>query len=94
MANRKLQRPTICGNAAMECFYFRWISDMDAYLVSNPHARSIRRHPVDPLAFLPPHSTNRHDAGCRGAGVGHLDVESTLTDHVWTVKELIERAAS
>jgi hypothetical protein len=36
-------------------------------------------------------SADRHDAGCGGAGVGGLGIK--LTDHVCTIKELIESAA-
>jgi hypothetical protein len=46
-----------------------------------------------PLAFQPLHSANRHDAGCRGAGYNRVDVANGLSDHVWTIKEQIERAA-
>jgi hypothetical protein len=47
-------------------------------------------------SLLPPHSVHRHDAGCRGAGADRRRVKmaSALSDHVWTIKELLERAAT
>ena len=44
-------------------------------------------------SLLPPRSANRHDAGCRGAGIDRVGFASKLTEHVWTIKELIEKAA-
>jgi len=54
---------------------------------------STRSAAVD--TFQPPHSANRHDARCGGAGVDFRPgaMASGLSDHVWTIKELIERAA-
>jgi hypothetical protein len=43
--------------------------------------------------MLPPRSANRHDAGCRGAGYNRVDVATGLRQHIWTIEELIERAA-
>ena len=67
-------------------------------LVAYPHFRHTCRRPLDtptPMAFQPPHSANRHDAGCRGAGPDRRRVKMTseLSDHVSTVKELLESAA-
>ena len=66
-------------------------------LVSVVIACSSRSSPLDTssMAFQPPHSANRHDAGCRGAGADRRRVmmASGLSDHVWTIKELIEAAA-
>jgi hypothetical protein len=47
------------------------------------------------MAFQPPHSANRHDACSRGTGADRRRVKmaSGLSDHVWTIKELVERAA-
>ena len=47
------------------------------------------------LAFFSSHAANRHDAGSRGVGVDRrrIKMASGLRVHVWTIKELIERAA-
>ena len=48
-----------------------------------------RRRSLATLAtFQPPHSANRHDAGCRGAGADRRrdKMASGLSDHVWTIK--------
>jgi hypothetical protein len=51
--------------------------------------------PLDTLAFSSPHAVNRHDAGSRGAGgdCRRGKIASGLSNRVWTIKELIERAA-
>ena len=49
-----------------------------------------------PPPIQPPHSANRHDAGCGGAGVDRRRVKmaSGLNDHAWTVKEILEQAGT
>ena len=65
------------------------VSDRDEFRTRD------RDRPLAPLAILPPHSANHHDAGCRGAGVDcrRVKMASGLSDHIWTIKELIEKAA-
>src|SRR4051794_16223251 len=52
-----------------------WHTAQRASLVCCPHIRRIRRHIGDSqtkMSLQPPHYTNRHDAGCRGAGVDRV----------------------
>ena len=67
------------------------------FLVPRSNLRHAFRSALDTLVkpLLPPHSANRHDDGGRGAGADrcHVKMVSELSDHVWTIKELIERAA-
>ena len=37
------------------------------------------RMPCLVASFLPPHTSHRHDAGCRGAGVDRVDDAITIT---------------
>ena len=64
-------------------------------LVSTDGVGIAVRRTLAPLAFLPPHSANRHDAGGRGAGVDRrcAKMASGLSNHAWTIKELFEAAA-
>src|SRR6476659_3490158 len=73
-SNLRLHLDQRCLNGAP------WLIDMEVHkvtdlldrllslLVSNTSVGFTRRCPMAPLAILPPHSANRHDAGCRGAG--------------------------
>ena len=67
--------------------------DACSALIGSHCAVSCLGTPLAPLAFHPPHSANRHDAGCRGAGADRVDVANGLRWHVWTIKEMIAKAA-
>jgi hypothetical protein len=59
-------------------------------LVSGVHCSGVRLDTlVHSTSFHTSHSANRHNVGCVGAGVDC--VRGELTNHVWTIKELIEK---